>query len=143
MLCQTAEQSILLPDLYRAMRRQRFGIAPRLTFTWTSGSVLGHLAVQPHGDGLRLETLWVDPSARGRGVGSAMIKAFCRACDCLSVSCVLAVSPIGDGGLSLGLLHRFYLKAGFVSARPGNPARHDLMHRLPLGRQRPNTERVP
>ncbi|HEU4726445.1 MAG TPA: GNAT family N-acetyltransferase [Kofleriaceae bacterium] len=96
-----------------------------------AGMAVGTVGAFPDGDGVELTSLWVDPRARGRGVGAALVErviAHARARGCRDVRLAVAVGN--------ATAERLYRRCGFLrtgvlqTVRPGEPELEAQMIRL-------------
>lgn len=72
------------------------------------------------GGRLRLESLWVSPSVRGRGIGNDMLQLIARTCDWFGVECELVPRPFDGRPVKVAELRAWYARHGFEVDR-GQP----------------------
>ena len=99
------------PDRARARLRGTF----RPECTWhieEDGKRIGFYCLRPEGEGLRLDHLYVHPSAQGRGVGGQVLRRILQDADRRGVGVTLSALRGSDS-------NRFYLRHGFVQTGEG------------------------
>ncbi|WP_313696526.1 GNAT family N-acetyltransferase [Achromobacter sp.] len=99
------------PDRARARLRSTF----RPECTWhieEDGKRIGFYCLRPDGEGLRLDHLYVHPSAQGRGVGGQVLRGILRDADRRGVGMTLSALRGSDS-------NRFYRRHGFVQTGEG------------------------
>ncbi|HAP27024.1 MAG TPA: GNAT family N-acetyltransferase [Achromobacter sp.] len=99
------------PDRARARLRGTF----RPECTWhieEDGKRIGFYCLRPEGEGLRLDHLYVHPSAQGRGVGGQVLRRILRDADRRGVGVTLSALRGSDS-------NRFYRRHGFVQTGEG------------------------
>ncbi|WP_291376017.1 MULTISPECIES: GNAT family N-acetyltransferase [Achromobacter] len=99
------------PDRARARLRGTF----RPECTWhieEDGKRIGFYCLRPEGEGLRLDHLYVHPSAQGRGVGGQVLRRILQDADRRGVGVALSALRGSDS-------NRFYRRHGFVQTGEG------------------------
>ncbi|WP_313369862.1 GNAT family N-acetyltransferase [Achromobacter animicus] len=99
------------PDRARARLRGTF----RPECTWhieEDGKRIGFYCLRPEGEGLRLDHLYVHPSAQGRGVGGQVLRRILQDADRRGVGVTLSALRGSDS-------NRFYRRHGFVQTGEG------------------------
>ncbi|WP_286897390.1 GNAT family N-acetyltransferase [Achromobacter sp. UBA2119] len=99
------------PDRARARLRGTF----RPECTWhieEAGKRIGFYCLRPEGEGLRLDHLYVHPSAQGRGVGGQVLRRILQDADRRGVGVTLSALRGSDS-------NRFYRRHGFVQTGEG------------------------
>jgi len=97
-------------DPERARARLRNTFHPE--HTWAiehDGQRVGFYALRPDGEGLRLDHLYVAPSAQGKGLGSEVMRRILQDADSRGL-------PVSVGALRGSDSNRFYLRHGFIQA---------------------------
>ena len=95
-------------DPARARARLRGTFRPECTWTIEqNGKRVGFYALRPDGDGLRLDHLYVHPSAQGQGLGGQVMRRILQEADRRSL-------PVALGALRGSDSNRFYRRHGFV-----------------------------
>ncbi|MFZ8842750.1 GNAT family N-acetyltransferase [Thermoflexus sp.] len=98
----------IIRRMIREARLNPFGLhIPRFWVAEVQGRVVGAVQIRPHRDGSReLASLVVDPAWRGRGIGSALVRAqLARVREPLVLICRPELEP-------------FYARFGFRRLRP-------------------------
>ncbi len=99
------------PD--RARERLRGTFRPECTWhIEADGERVGFYCLRPDGGGLRLDHLYVHPSAQGRGVGGQVLRRILRDADRSRVKVTLSALRGSDS-------NRFYRRHGFVQTGEG------------------------
>ncbi|MFJ3461775.1 GNAT family N-acetyltransferase [Achromobacter spanius] len=99
------------PD--RARERLRGTFRPECTWhIEADGKRVGFYCLRPEGDGLRLDHLYVHPSAQGRGVGGQVLRRILRDADRRRAQVTLSALRGSDS-------NRFYRRHGFVQTGEG------------------------
>ncbi|CAB3679409.1 hypothetical protein LMG26690_01509 [Achromobacter animicus] len=99
------------PD--RARERLRGTFRPECTWhIEEDGKRIGFYCLRPEGEGLRLDHLYVHPSAQGRGVGGQVLRRILRDADRRGVGVTLSALRGSDS-------NRFYRRHGFVQTGEG------------------------
>ncbi|WP_313067844.1 GNAT family N-acetyltransferase [Achromobacter animicus] len=99
------------PD--RARERLRGTFRPECTWhIERDGKRIGFYCLRPDGDGLRLDHLYVHPSAQGRGVGGQVLRRILQDADRRGVGVTLSALRGSDS-------NRFYRRHGFVQTGEG------------------------
>jgi len=99
------------PD--RARERLRGTFRPECTWhIEADGERVGFYCLRPDGDGLRLDHLYVHPSAQGRGVGGQVLRRILQDADRRGVGVTLSALRGSDS-------NRFYRRHGFVPTGEG------------------------
>ncbi|AVJ29971.1 GNAT family N-acetyltransferase [Achromobacter spanius] len=99
------------PD--RARERLRGTFRPECTWhIEADGERVGFYCLRPDGDGLRLDHLYVHPSAQGRGVGGQVLRRILRDADRRRAKVTLSALRGSDS-------NRFYRRHGFVQTGEG------------------------
>ncbi|MFY0478187.1 GNAT family N-acetyltransferase [Achromobacter marplatensis] len=94
------------PERARARLRNTF----RPEHTWAiehNGQMVGFYALRPEGTGLRLDHLYVAPSAQGKGLGSEVMRRILQDADSRGL-------PVSVGALRGSDSNRFYRRHGFI-----------------------------
>jgi len=99
------------PD--RARERLRGTFRPECTWhIEEDGKRIGFYCLRPEGEGLRLDHLYVHPSAQGRGVGGQVLRRILQDADRRGVGVTLSALRGSDS-------NRFYRRHGFVQTGEG------------------------
>ncbi|KRA00857.1 MAG: GNAT family N-acetyltransferase [Achromobacter sp.] len=99
------------PD--RARERLRGTFRPECTWhIEADGERVGFYCLRPDGDGLRLDHLYVHPSAQGRGLGGQVLRRILRDADRRRAKVTLSALRGSDS-------NRFYRRHGFVPTGEG------------------------
>lgn len=97
------------------------GDGVQLVATEADGRFVGLAAGVPFGHRIRVVSVWVEPTSRGRGVGAELVRAVAAWATGCGLECQIEVTPGNDRALAL------YQRLGFVATGEAPPDGCDVV----------------